>query len=57
MALWLPGEVQSSNAESCGATHLCLEFWRGFAFLGVYKLPLARIRQAITGQVQKALLQ
>lgn len=46
----LPSEVTSDEGCS-GAIDLCLEFWRGWIFLGTYKLPLAKIRQALTGQV------
>ena len=46
----LPKELASE--EGCSrATDLCLEFWRGWVFLGTYKLPLAKIRQALAGEV------
>ena len=48
----LPDEVRSE--EECGqATALCLEFWRGGVFLGTYTLLLAKIRQALAGQVRR----
>ena len=54
LAIRLPAEVGSD--EDCnGAVDLCLEFWRGVEFLGTYKLPLAKIRQALAGQVQDTL--
>lgn len=47
----LPAEINSE--EWCaGATHLCLEFWRGVVFMGRYKLQLAKIRKVLAGQVQ-----
>ena len=49
--MWLPDAVGSD--EGCGqADALCLEFWRGGVFLGTYKLSLAKIRQALAGQVR-----
>ena len=47
----LPIEIASEEG-SRRATDLCLEFWRGWVFLGTYKLPLAKVRQALTGQVR-----
>ena len=52
LAMRLPAEVGSF--ESCGgATHLCLELWGGGVFLGTYKLPLTKIKQALAGQVRE----
>ena len=49
--MWLPAEIISGESF-CGSTHLCLEFWRGGVFLGTYKLPLAKIQQALASQVR-----
>lgn len=47
----LPAEV--GPPEQCSqAIDLCLEFWRGWMFLGTYKLPLAIIRRALAAQVR-----
>lgn len=51
LAMRLPAEV--SSEEACyGATDLCMEFWRGWVFMGTYKLPLAKIKEVLTGQVR-----
>ena len=47
----LPAELDLVQCRQ--ATDLCLEFWRGWVYLGTYKLPLAKIRQAVAGQVRE----
>ena len=52
LAMRLPAEVTAVEG-CCRAADLCLEFWRGWVFLGTYKLPLAKIRRALAGQVRR----
>ena len=51
----VPAEVASDQpmAAATGVCFLCLEFWRGVVYLGTYKLPLSKIKQALANQVWK----
>ena len=46
----VPPEVLTDHG-SCSATHLVLKFWRSTLCVGVYKLPLEKVRLAAAPQV------